>query len=289
MVTPPTLPADHPLPSAQASENRFSTLEAMVTALGVRMEQLVLPQPLPYRVANPPFVLPPPLPDNIPSPLIPFRNPRFATVLSVESYRLRDQSCALLPAQVSGLTTFANQIRPRLSDCVFSGEYPLEVLPFLTQLVRVADQSYLSEAILLWIVDDFIKTPAKEAFRAQAFDSWPAAVLWLLSTYVPESTLEAAVRRMQVTGQRPLESVRAFGNRLQMDSAALGSLMAAPEVKSLFSQGLLDPVKSLFAANQPGHEFEDRKYPAQCTSSSGRVARNGNACCSFLSLPSFFH
>ena len=258
MVTPPTLPADHPLPSAQASENRFSTLEAMVTALGVRMEQLVLPQPLPYRVANPPFVLPPPLPDNIPSPLIPFRNPRFATVLSVESYRLRDQSCALLPAQVSGLTTFANQIRPRLSDCVFSGEYPLEVLPFLTQLVRVADQSYLSEAILLWIVDDFIKTPAKEAFRAQAFDSWPAAVLWLLSTYVPESTLEAAVRRMQVTGQRPLESVRAFGNRLQMDSAALGSLMAAPEVKSLFSQGLLDPVKSLFAANQPGHEFEDR-------------------------------
>ena len=186
MVTPPTLPADHPLPSAQASENRFSTLEAMVTALGVRMEQLVLPQPLPYRVANPPFVLPAPLPDNIPSPLIPFRNPRFATVLSVDSYRLRDRSCALLPAQVSGLTTFANQIRPRLSDCVFSGEYPLEVLPFLTQLVRVADQSYLSEAILLWIVDDFIKTPAKEAFRAQAFDSWPAAVLWLLSTYVPE-------------------------------------------------------------------------------------------------------
>ena len=90
MVTTPTLPADHPLPSAQASENRFATLEAMVTALGVRMEQLVLPQPLPYRVAYPPFVLPPPLPDNIPSPLIPFRNPRFATVLSVESYRLRD-------------------------------------------------------------------------------------------------------------------------------------------------------------------------------------------------------
>ena len=60
-------------------------------------------------------------------------------MLSVESYRLRDQSCALLPAQVSGLTTFANQIRPRLSDCVFSGEYPLEVLPFLTQLVPVAD------------------------------------------------------------------------------------------------------------------------------------------------------
>jgi hypothetical protein len=39
---------------------------------------------------------------------------------------------------------------------------------------------YLSEAILLWIVDDFLRTPAKEAFRAQALDSWPAAVQWLL-------------------------------------------------------------------------------------------------------------
>jgi hypothetical protein len=34
--------------------------------------------------------------------------------------------------------------------------------------------------------------------------------------------------------------------------------MTAPEAKSLFAQGLIDPVKSLFAANQPGHEFEDR-------------------------------
>jgi hypothetical protein len=34
--------------------------------------------------------------------------------------------------------------------------------------------------------------------------------------------------------------------------------MAAPEIKSLFAQGILDPVKSLLAANQPGHEFEDR-------------------------------
>jgi hypothetical protein len=258
MVTPPISPVDHSITPAQAADQRFAALEAMVTALGVRMEQLVLPSSSADRVANPTFVPPPPISDIIPSPMITFRNPRFATVLSVESYRLRDRARALLPAQVSGLTTFANQIRPRLSDCVFTGESPLQVLPFLSQLVRVADQSYLSEAILLWIVDDFLRTPAKEAFRAQALDSWPAAVHWFLSTYVPESTLETAVRSMQVSGQRPLESVRAYGNRLQLDSAALGSLMAAPEVKSLFAQGLLDPVKSLFAANQPGHEFEDR-------------------------------
>jgi hypothetical protein len=33
--------------------------------------------------------------------------------------------------------------------------------------------------------------------------------------------------------------------------------MSTSEIKSLFSQGLLDPVRSLFAANQPGNELED--------------------------------
>jgi hypothetical protein len=72
------------------------------------------------------------------------------------------------------------------------------------------------------------------------------------------------VRSMQMYGQFPLESVRAYGNRLQLDSAALRSSMAAPEVKSLFSQGLLDPVKYLFAAHQPMHEFEDLPRSASC-------------------------
>jgi hypothetical protein len=118
MVTPPISPVDHSITPAQAADQRFAALEAMVTALGVRMEQLVLPSSSADRVANPTFVPPPPISDIIPSPMITFRNPRFATVLSVESYRLRDRARALLPAQVSGLTTFANQIRPRLSDCV---------------------------------------------------------------------------------------------------------------------------------------------------------------------------
>jgi hypothetical protein len=177
MVTNPISPVDPSIPPVQAAEQRFAALEAMVTALGVRMEQLVLPKPSPDRVTNPAFAPPPPILDIIPSPRITLRNTRFATALSVESYRLRDRARALLPAQVSGLTTFDNQIRPRLSDCIFTGESPLQVLPFLSQLVRVADQSFLSEAILLWILDDFLRTPAKEAFRAQALDSWPAAVL----------------------------------------------------------------------------------------------------------------
>ena len=152
---------------------------------------------------------------------------------------------------MASLTSYANQIRPRLTDCVFSGDSPLLVLPFLKQLVRVADQSFLSEAVLLWIVDDFLRTPAKEAFRAQSLNTWPAAVHWMLSTYASETALEAAVRKIQVVGQQAGESVRQYGSRLQLEAAALGSLMSTSEVKSLFSQGLLDPVRSLFAQNSP--------------------------------------
>jgi hypothetical protein len=174
-------PVDHSLSPDQAPEQRFAALEALVTALGVRMEKLVLPKPSPDRVTNPTFAPPPLISDTISSHMITFRSPRFATVLSVESYRLRHRAHAFLLAQVSGLTTFANQIRPRLSDFGFTGESLLPVSPFLSQLARVADQSFLSEEILLRILEDFLRTPAKEAFRAQSLDSWPAAVHWLLS------------------------------------------------------------------------------------------------------------
>jgi hypothetical protein len=62
---------------------------------------------------------------------------------------------------------------------------------------------------------------------------------------------------MQVAGQQSHESVRQYGSRLQLDAAVLDPLMSTSEIKSLFSQGLLDPVRSLVAANQPGNELEE--------------------------------
>jgi hypothetical protein len=98
MVTNPISPVDPSLPPAKAAKKRFAALEAMVTALGVRMEQLVLPKHSPDRVTNPTFAPSPPISDMIPSPMTTLRNPRFATVLSVKSHRLRDRARALLPA-----------------------------------------------------------------------------------------------------------------------------------------------------------------------------------------------
>jgi hypothetical protein len=83
-----------------------------------------------------------PNPVGIPSPLIRIWNRRFESVLAVETYRLRDRSHVFRAEQVASQTSYAYQIRPHLSDCVFSGDFPLQVLPFRKQLVRVADQSF---------------------------------------------------------------------------------------------------------------------------------------------------
>ena len=277
---PPIAPLD-PTPLAPA-DLRIEALEAMIRGLGARIEQMTLPS------HSPPSIPPPlnisPSPHGIPSPLIPIRNRRFDRVLAVDTYRLRDRSPVLRAEQVSSLTSYANQIRPRLADCVFNGNSPLQVLPFLKQIVRISDQSFLSEAVLLWVVDDFLQTPVREAFRAQSFDSWPVAVYWLLTTYAPETSLESAVRRLQVAGQQSEESVRKYGQRLQMEAAALGSLMTQAEVKSLFAQGLLDPVRSLFAANQPITEFDDGT-PLSILVARAELLESGTRIVSSPSLP----
>jgi hypothetical protein len=248
-------------PVTEDSSARIARVEQTLQLLAEQLARLplatpVLPTPPVFHAgpARPVATISAPIAEV---PEIQVRNRRYAEVLAVSTYRLRDQSVGLRPDQVANLTGIANQVRPRLDGCLFSGEPALAVLPFLLQLVKVANQSHVSEAALLWIMEDFIRSPAKEAFRSQQFMSWPGAVHWLLTTYVPESSLDKAVRKLQMTGQLPDEDVRRFGARLQLEAAALGSLLPPHEVKSLFTQGMRDPVRSLFAANQPSLEFED--------------------------------
>jgi hypothetical protein len=185
------------------------------------------------------------------------RNRRFASRLSVDSYRLRYTTPALLPAQVASLSSIAATIRPRLEGSLFSGSPSLRVLPFLTQIVRVSNQSHVSEEALLWLLEDVLCSPAKEAFRLQSLETWPRAVHWMLTSYAPETNIEAAVRSLQTNMQRPSEAVREFGLRVQQEGSLLGTLVPLSELKSLFSQGLRDPLRSNFAAGQGASELLD--------------------------------
>jgi hypothetical protein len=161
----------------------IEAMEAMIRSLSERVEQMAIPSQFHPLLSAIVSLIPNPV--GIPSPLIPILNRRFDSVLAVEKYRLRDRSPVFRAEQVASITSYANQIRPRLSDCGFNGDSPFQVLHFLKQLVRVADQSFLSEAILLWVVDDLLRTPVKEAFRAQNVDTWPATGHWFLTTYAP--------------------------------------------------------------------------------------------------------
>jgi hypothetical protein len=115
----------------------------------------------------------------------------------------------------------------------------------------------MSDATLLWVVEDFLRSPVMESFHAQHLNSCPEAVHWLIVTFAAEPQLDAVVRRLQTTSQFSTENVRQFVSRLQLEAAALGSLLDAMEVKSLLSPGLREPVRSLFEAHQPLSELED--------------------------------
>lgn len=228
--------------------DRFAAMERLLADLNLR-----LPPNQPQAEAAIVF---PHVPVASPEGII-IRNRRYKTVLAVSTYRLRDQTAALRPDQMTTLSSTAALIRPRLEGSFFSGTPSLGVLPFLAQVVRVADQTQISEATLLWIFEDFLRSPVKESSRIQAHCSWPSAVHWLLSSYAPESALDSALRKLQAINQGSTESVRSFGLRLQSEASYLGALVPLPEVKSLFSQGLRDPVSAHFAATQPAAELLD--------------------------------
>jgi hypothetical protein len=139
---------------------------------------------------------------------------------------------------MTSLSSTAALIRPRLEGSFFSGSPSLGILPFLAQVVRVANQTHFSEATLLWILEDFRRSPVKEAFRVQAHDTWPSAIHWLLTSYAPETALESAVRKLHNTSQGASENVPDVGIRLQSEANLLGALMPVSELKALFSEGL---------------------------------------------------
>jgi hypothetical protein len=152
-------------PRNDSQEMRIDRLERALEALTNQIARLQFPSPSPNPTPNPPS-----------APAVSVRNRRCAEVLLVDSNRLRDRTAGFRPDQVASLTTIGNQVRSRLDGYFFSVEPALSVLPCLRQLVNGFDPSYLSGASVLWIVDDFIRSPANEAFRSQQFNSWPTAV-----------------------------------------------------------------------------------------------------------------
>jgi hypothetical protein len=213
-------------------ETRLKTLEAELKALmSSRMESDSSQQVRPAVDVSSSRTTPERLREPLPTLInqVPIRNKRFTDVLAVTTYRLVDTNENLPYDQSMSLTQVANQIRPRMEGYFFSGEHSLKVLPFPGKLTRIANQSRLSEATLFWVVEDFRQSPAREAFRAQAHRTWPEAVHWLLITFAPESSLEKAVRSLNLASQAQVENVKQFGLRLQLESSTLGSLISLSE------------------------------------------------------------
>jgi hypothetical protein len=114
----PTLPDRDPTgPDPVEFETRFARLEQMFQDLVLR-SSVDPPVPVYVSVTDPR----PPSPfDDEKGLKIVVRNRRFITLLSVDTYRLRDTTPEIRPGQVSSLSSIAATIRPRLEGSFFSG------------------------------------------------------------------------------------------------------------------------------------------------------------------------
>jgi hypothetical protein len=93
--------------------------------------------------------------------------------------------------------------------------------PFFFSWLKLQNIPMYPKVLRVGLSREFLRSPAREPFRTQQFLNWPIAVHWLLTTFVPESALDATVRTLQTTSQNEGEDVRKFGRRLMLQTAAL--------------------------------------------------------------------
>jgi hypothetical protein len=123
MNNPPTPSSPLQRVPTNDRDDRLAHIEQALSLLADRLAVLTTTSPPVH--GNP---IDPVVPDQDEDvPMIPVGNRRYAEVLAVQNYRLRDRAQGLRPEQVATLTNVANQIRPRL-DGLFTVE--IRLLPF---------------------------------------------------------------------------------------------------------------------------------------------------------------
>jgi hypothetical protein len=100
---------------------------------------------------------------------------------------------------------------------------------------------------VLRIVPHFLEEPTTTAFQRAlrihggTVCSYPQAIAWFLSTYVPERVVSSKLREVSVQSRRQGESVEEFALRLQAEAAQLGDLISERTLRTHFYAGLDAP------------------------------------------------
>ena len=85
---------------------------------------------------------------------------------------------------------------------LFSGTPPVAVLRWLASITSTMDNVQVPEAAAWRLAPQYLTDEAKDSYESNmesgysdhgGFNSWPAAVNWLLSTYVTNTALNAAI------------------------------------------------------------------------------------------------
>jgi hypothetical protein len=110
MDIPPAPSSPLPRVTTDDHDYRLARVEQALSVLADRLAVLATAPQSGHTNPVEPFV--PDTDEDV--PVIQVRNRRYAKVLAVQNYRLRDRAHGLRSDQVATLTNVANQIRPRL-------------------------------------------------------------------------------------------------------------------------------------------------------------------------------
>jgi len=161
---------------------------------------------------------------------------RFAGVLDYRSYRLRNRHSKYGASQALKMGRTAKNVKFSFwGTPVFNGKDPLKVFSWLRKFVNACDDNDVSEGMGLYLIPNFLAGDAEVRFTRnlpgsdigggqRALGSFPAAVNWLLSTYVEPRALGLAQDKFSRATLGDNEGVDAFATRLRSLAELCGNI-----------------------------------------------------------------
>lgn len=167
----------------------------------------------------------------------------YRKLVSYRSYRLENMSQRYDGTISKRLSALMKGLRHTVEE-KFTGEDPIEVLPFLRSFKEGADHMDISEGAAARLFPYFLDGMAREEYKSHMgrappdVELYPYMVQFLLSRFAVDEILVEAYHGVTQCKALEGESEQAFGRRLYKAAIRAGNVVSMEDLTTLFTEGL---------------------------------------------------
>ena len=192
-------------------------------------------------------------------------NPLYKERLDYRYYRLKKTKARRTGFETGKIKDQIRRMAYSLEEHLFTGEKPILILDFLARFCDEADTLEMSEAQAYVALPYFLKSTAKDAFKATKNTSrgedggvtcWPEAVQYLLRSYATPNAIRGAITALRELKQRSHESEEHYSTRLTQAILTAGSVHSAEAKKDIFVDGLISAIRAVCTRHRERHPGE---------------------------------